>query len=157
MKAKKTLLIIAGSLRIVCAVVLLVLSLLLLVLSGTLTTEIVEVLSSKSLNLADYGIALSWSAFVDVLGTFIIIFTVIGFVLAILCIVSSIFIIRTSMFTYNEFETKKTKQVVLCVLSWFSGLIVSSILVTIAVNLKLNKDKIINEAFEKFNKEEGVK
>ena len=157
MTAKKTLLIIAGVLRIVSAVVLLVLALLFLLLQSTLATELVNVLIQSNIKLADFGINLDWEAFTEVLSAFMIGLTVFAFVLAILCIVSSIFMFRTSMFTYNEFETKKTKQIVLCVLSWFSGLPVSSILVTIAINLKLNKDKIVNEAFEKFNKEEESK
>ena len=157
MTAKKTLLIIAGVLRIVSAVVLLIIALLFLLLQSTLATELVNVLIQSNIKLADFGINLDWGAFTEVLSAFMIGLTVFAFVLAILCIVSSIFMFRTSMFTYNEFETKKTKQIVLCVLSWFSGLPVSSILVTIAINLKLNKDKIVNEAFEKFNKEEESK
>ena len=157
MTAKKTLLIIAGVLRVVSAVVLLVIALLFLLLQSTLATELVNVLVQSNINLSDFGINLGWDAFTEVLSAFMIGITVLAFLLAILCIVSSIFMFRTSMFTYNEFETKKTKQVVLCVLGWFSGLPVSSILVTIAINLKLNKDKIVNEAYEKFSKEEGVK
>ena len=114
-------------------------------------------LAQSNINLADYGISLSWSAFSEVLSVFMVVVSIFAFVVAVLCIVSSIFMLRTSMFTYNEFETKKTKQIVLCVLSWFSGLPVSSILVTVAINLKLNKDKIANKAYEKFSKEEGVK
>ena len=157
MTAKKTLLIIAGVLRIVSAVVLLVLALLFLLLQSTLATELVNVLIQSNIKLADFGINLGWEAFTEVLTAFMIGLTVLAFLLATLCIVSSIFMFRTSMFTYNEFETKKTRQIVLCVLSWFSGLPVSSILVTVAINLKLNKDKIVNEAFEKFNKEEESK
>ena len=157
MTAKKTLLIIAGVLRIVSAVVLLIIALLFLLLQSTLATELVNVLIQSNINLADFGINLGWDAFTDVLAAFMIGLTVLAFVLAVLCIVSSIFMFRTSMFTYNEFETKKTRQIVLCVLGWFSGLPVSSILVTVAINLKLNKDKIVNEAFEKFNKEEESK
>ena len=157
MTAKKTLLIIAGVLRVVSAVVLLVIALLFLLLQSTLATELVNVLVQSNINLSDFGINLGWDAFTEVLSAFMIGITVLAFLLAILCIVSSIFMFRTSMFTYNEFETKKTKQVVLCVLGWFSGLPVSSVLVTIAINLKLNKDKIVNEAYEKFSKEEGVK
>ena len=157
MTAKKTLLIIAGVLRIVSAVVLLVLALLFLLLQSTLATELVNVLIQSNIKLADFGINLGWEAFTEVLTAFMIGLTVLAFLLATLCIVSSIFMFRTSMFTYNEFETKKTRQIVLCVLGWFSGLPVSSILVTIAINLKLNKDKIVNEAFEKFNKEEESK
>lgn len=157
MTAKKTLFIIAGVLRIVSAVVLLVLALLFLLLQSTLATELVNVLIQSNIKLADFGINLGWEAFTEVLTVFMIGLTVLAFLLATLCIVSSIFMFRTSMFTYNEFETKKTKQVVLCVLGWFSGLPVSSVLVTIAINLKLNKDKIVNEAYEKFSKEEGVK
>ena len=157
MTAKKTLLIIAGVLRIVSAVVLLIIALLFLLLQSTLATELVNVLIQSNISLADFGINLGWDAFTDVLAAFMIGLTVLAFVLAVLCIVSSIFMFRTSMFTYNEFETKKTRQIVLCVLGWFSGLPVSSILVTVAINLKLNKDKIVNEAFEKFNKEEESK
>ena len=157
MTAKKTLLIIAGVLRIVSAVVLLVLALLFLLLQSTLATELVIVLIQSNIKLADFGINLGWEAFTEVLTAFMIGLTVLAFLLATLCIVSSIFMFRTSMFTYNEFETKKTRQIVLCVLGWFSGLPVSSILVTVAINLKLNKDKIVNEAFEKFNKEEESK
>jgi hypothetical protein len=157
MTAKKTLFIIAGVLRIVSAVVLLVLALLFLLLQSTLATELVNVLIQSNIKLADFGINLGWEAFTEVLTVFMIGLTVLAFLLATLCIVSSIFMFRTSMFTYNEFETKKTRQIVLCVLSWFSGLPVSSILVTVAINLKLNKDKIVNEAFEKFNKEEESK
>ena len=157
MTAKKTLFIIAGVLRIVSAVVLLVLALLFLLLQLTLATELVNVLIQSNIKLADFGINLGWEAFTEVLTVFMVGLTVLAFLLATLCIVSSIFMFRTSMFTYNEFETKKTRQIVLCVLSWFSGLPVSSILVTVAINLKLNKDKIVNEAFEKFNKEEESK
>ncbi|MBO7219280.1 MAG: hypothetical protein J6V40_04830 [Clostridia bacterium] len=157
MTAKKTLFIIAGVLRIVSAVVLLVLALLFLLLQSTLATELVNVLIQSNIKLADFGINLGWEAFTEVLTVFMVGLTVLAFLLATLCIVSSIFMFRTSMFTYNEFETKKTRQIVLCVLSWFSGLPVSSILVTVAINLKLNKDKIVNEAFEKFNKEEESK
>ena len=157
MTAKKTLLIIAGVLRIVSAVVLLILGLLFLILNSTLTSELLDVLMKSNIDLNEIGAGLTWESFTLMLNGFMIGFAVFAFVVAVLCIVSSIFILRTSMFTYNEFETKKTKQIVLCVLSWFSGLPVSSILITVAVNLKLNKDKIVNKTFEKFNKEEGAK
>lgn len=157
MTAKKTLLIIAGVLRIVSAVVLLILGLLFLILNSTLTSELLDVLMKSNIDLNEIGAGLTWESFTVMLNGFMIGFAVFAFVVAVLCIVSSIFILRTSMFTYNEFETKKTKQIVLCVLSWFSGLPVSSILITVAVNLKLNKDKIVNKTFEKFNKEEGAK
>ena len=153
MTAKKTLLIIAGTLRIVSAVLLIILGLMLVVLRGTLTTELAETLASSSINLNDYGVNLSWTDFANTLGGFVLGFAIFGFILAVLCIVSSIFMIRVSTYNYSEFTTRKTQQIALCVLSWFSGLPISSILVTIATNLKINKEKIVNETFEKFNKE----
>ncbi|MBQ9791447.1 MAG: hypothetical protein IJW28_02560, partial [Clostridia bacterium] len=121
MTAKKTLLIIAGVLRIVSAVVLLILGLLFLILNSTLTSELLDVLMKSNIDLNEIGAGLTWESFTLMLNGFMIGFAVFAFVVAVLCIVSSIFILRTSMFTYNEFETKKTKQIVLCVLYCFSG------------------------------------
>ena len=153
MTGKKTLLIIAGTLRIISAVLLILFGLMLVMLRGTLTTQLAETLASSSINLNDYGVNMSWADFAETLGGFVLGFAILGFILAVLCIVSSIFMIRVSAYNYGEFTNKKTQQIALCVLSWFSGLPISSILVTIAINLKINKDKIVNETFEKFNQE----